>query len=109
MFITHKENFIKASHDGYKKDGIFHTRTWKFEDNKIIIEDNLNKKANAIARIHFHPNITKDEISAIGLEISIRSNSDDLTTDTLEDIIDPYTSSLITQEMIDTIDIIEDA
>lgn len=60
--IEEKENFIKASHDGYKKDGVIHTRTWLFEETKIIIEDKLNKEANAIARLHFHPNISKEEI-----------------------------------------------
>lgn len=60
--IEEKDNFIKASHDGYKKDGVIHTRTWLFENERIIIEDKLNKEANAIARLHFHPNISKEEI-----------------------------------------------
>lgn len=60
--IEEKENFIKASHDGYKNDGIIHTRTWLFEETKIIIEDKLNKESKAIARLHFHPNISKEEI-----------------------------------------------
>lgn len=54
---------IKATHDGYKKKfGVLHTREWKFEKNKIIIEDNLNKKCNAVARLHFHPDVNEDEI-----------------------------------------------
>jgi uncharacterized heparinase superfamily protein len=60
--IEEKDNFIKASHDGYKNDGIIHTRTWLFEETKIIIEDKLNKESKAIARLHFHPNISKEEI-----------------------------------------------
>jgi uncharacterized heparinase superfamily protein len=60
--ITKNNNIIKATHDGYKKDDIFHTRVWQFETNKIIIEDSLNRSANAIAKIHFHPNITKEDI-----------------------------------------------
>lgn len=61
--IKEQKYFIKASHDGYKnKFGIVHTRTWKFEDNKIIINDYLNKESEAVARLHFHPNITKEEI-----------------------------------------------
>lgn len=62
IILNEKENQIVSSHDGYKKQGIIHTRKWKFEDKKIIITDILNKKANAIARVHFHPNISKEEI-----------------------------------------------
>lgn len=57
-----KQNSISASHDGYKKDGITHTRNWIFENNKLTIKDTLTNKADAIARIHFHPNITKEMI-----------------------------------------------
>jgi hypothetical protein len=58
-----KESFIKATHDGYKKKfGILHTRKWIFEENKIIIKDNLTRKCNAIARFHFYPDVTKNEI-----------------------------------------------
>ena len=58
--IEEKEDFIKASHDGY--ENIIHTRTWKFEDNKIMINDELSKECEAIAMLHFHPDITKEEI-----------------------------------------------
>ena len=54
---------IRATHDGYKKKfGIFHTREWIFEEDKIVINDNLNKECEAIARLHFHPNITEEDI-----------------------------------------------
>ncbi|QKF66499.1 heparinase II/III family protein [Arcobacter venerupis] len=58
-----KEDFIKATHDGYKKKfSILHTREWKFEEDKIIIEDSLNKECNAIARLHFYSDVTENEI-----------------------------------------------
>lgn len=61
--VVEKEDFIKATHDGYKKKfGILHTRNWIFEENKIIIKDNLNKECNAIARLHFYPDLTENEI-----------------------------------------------
>lgn len=61
--LIEKKDLIKATHDGYKKRfGILHTRRWIFQENKIIIEDNLNKESNAIARLHFHPNVTENEI-----------------------------------------------
>lgn len=62
ILLNESQNTIEATHDGYKKENIFHTRKWIFEDDKIIVEDILNKEANAIARIHFHPDVTKEEI-----------------------------------------------
>lgn len=54
---------IKATHDGYnKKYGILHTREWKFEEDKIVIEDTLNKESKAIARLHFYPDVTEKDI-----------------------------------------------
>jgi hypothetical protein len=60
--IEEEIDTIKASHDGYKKDGVIHTRIWNFKEKKLIIKDELSKKVNAIARLHFHPNITKENI-----------------------------------------------
>jgi hypothetical protein len=54
---------IKATHDGYKnKYGILHTREWIFEEDKIIISDALNKECEAVARLHFHPDVKENEI-----------------------------------------------
>ena len=55
-------NTIRATHDGYKGDNIYHTRQWQFEDCKIIISDTLNKDSNAISMLHFHPSIKEEEI-----------------------------------------------
>jgi uncharacterized heparinase superfamily protein len=62
--ITLEENstFVEAIHNGYEKDGVFHTRRWEVESNKIIIEDSLTNEVEAIARFHFHPSITENEI-----------------------------------------------
>lgn len=61
--VVRNIDHIKATHDGYmKKFGILHTRTWVFEENKIIISDSLSKECNAIARLHFHPDISEEEI-----------------------------------------------
>jgi uncharacterized heparinase superfamily protein len=57
------ENYIKATHNGYyKKFGVLHTREWIFKEDKIIIKDSLNKKADAIFRLHFDDKIDTDEI-----------------------------------------------
>ncbi|MDN5125917.1 alginate lyase family protein [Aliarcobacter butzleri] len=68
--LIEKEDLIKATHDGYKKKfSILHTREWKFEEDKIIINDTLNKKCRAIARLHFYPDIIESEIlNKINLE-----------------------------------------
>lgn len=55
-------NHIKATHDGYQSIGILHTRIWSFEENAILIEDTLSKEANAVARLHFHPDVSKEDI-----------------------------------------------
>ena len=61
--VMENNDYIKAMHDGYnKKFGVLHTRMWKFEEDKIVIEDNLSKKCNAISRFHFHPNVRENEI-----------------------------------------------
>jgi len=62
--ITLEEDstFVEATHNGYEKDGVFHTRRWEVESNKIIIEDSLTNEVEAIARFHFHPSITENEI-----------------------------------------------
>ncbi|AII13941.1 heparinase II/III family protein [Campylobacter iguaniorum] len=61
--VVKKEDYIKATHNGYRKFGVLHTREWKFDDDKLIIADSLNKKCNAIFRLHFHPNITQEMIN----------------------------------------------
>ncbi|WP_122863552.1 alginate lyase family protein [Campylobacter showae] len=63
------DNFVSATHDGYKKFGILHTRSWKFDENLITINDGLSKNTQAVSRLHFHPSITKEEIfKCINLE-----------------------------------------
>ncbi|CAA6820440.1 MAG: Heparinase II/III-like [uncultured Sulfurovum sp.] len=56
------KDFVKATHDGYKNYGIYHTRIWTFKDSKIEIKEELNKMATAVSRLHFHPAVTKKEI-----------------------------------------------
>ena len=60
--LIETDNMIEATHDGYKKEKIFHTRKWYFEESKIIIEDRLSKISNGVARLHFHPSVTKEYI-----------------------------------------------
>lgn len=50
---------IEATHDGYKNIGLYHTRKFKTEPLKIIIEDVISKETDLeqLAYLHFHPNI----------------------------------------------------
>lgn len=51
---------VKATHDGYRAFGTYHTRSFKFEENEIIIKDYVksNTKAASIAYLHFSPDQT---------------------------------------------------
>ena len=49
-----KDNFILASHNGYARYGIIHTRKWNFKENEIIIEDKCEGKTDFNALAHFH-------------------------------------------------------
>tara|TARA_B100000941_G_scaffold157167_1_gene111515 strand:- start:8907 stop:10481 length:1575 start_codon:yes stop_codon:yes gene_type:complete len=56
--LEEKSNFIKASHDGYKKNNIMHTRVFKFISNDFIIEDLIDShkiKYDLQSSLHFHP------------------------------------------------------
>jgi len=69
IYLKEDDNFIETTHDGYKNDNIWHTRKWTYHSTTIVIEDDLNKRAQAIARFHFHPDIDKSEIlNAFNLE-----------------------------------------
>lgn len=62
-FITEYEEqkgFIRATHDGYKKIGAFHTRIFEFQDKKVCITDKVNSKKSytCYAYFHFHPDIS---------------------------------------------------
>lgn len=67
-------NYIRATHDGYKKLGCEHSRKWEFDKSKIVIEDSLSKEINSIARLHFHPSIRKEEIEQ-SITINVEGSS----------------------------------
>ena len=49
---------IKAQHNGYQrlKKGLLHTREWLLNQNTLIISDSINKRCDAFAYLHLHPN-----------------------------------------------------
>lgn len=64
--LVETENTITARHNGYKKLGVIHQRSFQREEKNILIEDNLIGKNAEIsyAYLHFHPSISK--LSIIG-------------------------------------------
>ncbi|NEW61419.1 prenyltransferase, partial [Sulfurovum sp. bin170] len=54
------DNSIEATHNGYRP--ILHTRKWSFKEGRVVIEDNLNNNSEGVARLHFHPDVTKEKI-----------------------------------------------
>ena len=48
------KNNVRAIHDGYKKIGCHHQRTFLFKENQVRIEDLIIGKGIGIASFHFH-------------------------------------------------------
>jgi uncharacterized heparinase superfamily protein len=51
------ESWIKATHDGYKRKGIYHTRQFEWTEKELIIKDWIESKKNhqSVAYFHFAP------------------------------------------------------
>ncbi|NPA81725.1 MAG: hypothetical protein GXO31_03845 [Epsilonproteobacteria bacterium] len=79
--LIEKENFIEASHDGYERIGYIHKRRFEKFENKIIIQDFIEKREDAkndldiVSYLHFHPDVKvilrENSIFADDLKISI--------------------------------------
>lgn len=52
--LLEDENYIQASHNGYKKLNIIHQRSWQWKDDSIIINDKLIGKESIESKAHFH-------------------------------------------------------
>lgn len=57
--LKDSNGIIVASHTGYQKIGARHTRTFEWDFNKIVINDEVKYKAGgkSEAFLHFHPNV----------------------------------------------------
>lgn len=58
--LNETESSIMATHDGYRRSGGQHTRTFRFENETIVIEDKVafkRKKLPTKAYLHFHPDV----------------------------------------------------
>ena len=58
--LKEDENYIEATHDGYKYMGVLHTRKFITNKDTIIIKDNIDSigKYQGIAYLHFYPGIS---------------------------------------------------
>ncbi len=76
--LADNEHLLEAQHDGFQKQGFIHTRKWRAENGKIIIEDRVHGEgASSTAHLHFSPQIKLKETAsntytANGLSISIQ-------------------------------------
>ena len=52
--IKESKNHIEAVHDGYKKEGFLHKRTFQWQENKIILKDEIDKSTNNKSKAFFH-------------------------------------------------------
>lgn len=62
QILSENEHEIIASHDGYKRLGIIHERSFQLENQRIIIQDKIIGETNhpQKAYLHFHPEIKVD-------------------------------------------------
>jgi len=60
--IIEKHNQILATHDGYKRFGLYHQREFILVNETFEIVDTINKPAQAKAWIHFHPSVNLSEL-----------------------------------------------
>ena len=58
IYLKEQQNKIIATHDGYKRIGANHTRTFIKFDNFFVVEDHIksNKNHKIESFLHFHPN-----------------------------------------------------
>ncbi|MEP3208459.1 MAG: alginate lyase family protein [Maribacter sp.] len=62
--LSDTENQVKAEHNGYRRLGAKHTRSFTADASQIVIEDELNKelKQEQVAFFHFHPSVKQIEV-----------------------------------------------
>jgi hypothetical protein len=57
-------NHVIATHDGYIRLGLHHTRSFQLKNSVIEITDELNKCTSAEAWIHFHPSVKVTQLGS---------------------------------------------
>lgn len=66
------KNHLNAVHDGYRKFGIIHSRSFEFQDREIVIIDETlgNKMIVKQFHLHLHPNIKIEEANKLTVTLS---------------------------------------
>lgn len=90
--LSENEQEIIASHDGYKRLGIIHERSFQLENQRIIIQDKIIGKTKhpQKAYLHFHPEI---ELDIVGNRVKTN-----LTDITFENVIEMKLSECLFSE-----------
>ena len=52
--LQETDYYIEAVHDGYRKEGFLHKRTFEWEENKITLKDEIDKSTNNKSKAFFH-------------------------------------------------------
>ncbi|WP_317171729.1 alginate lyase family protein [Spirosoma validum] len=78
ILVQNTERTLTARHDGYQQLGVIHQRSWSIEPAKLTVVDQLLdvnskrlSKQPAVARFHFHPNVTLKVVNNIVMAGSI--------------------------------------
>jgi len=87
IYLKESDNYIEATHNGYKRIGALHTRKFITYNNYIVIEDTIvsSGKHQGIAYLHFYPGILPEvkDNKIIILNRTIKLNNiDKLTIET---------------------------
>ncbi|GIU00468.1 hypothetical protein TSL6_09740 [Sulfurovum sp. TSL6] len=85
IHLEEKENYIEATHDGYRHIGVLHTRKFTSHERAIIIEDSIESSGvhTNTAYLHFYPGLSPkvkgNNIILLGITITIyNANSLDI-------------------------------
>lgn len=81
--LVEKEDYISAVHNGYRKKlGALHQREFLFRDNCLKLIDTIHSKNshNAIARLHFYPEVNVEKRGELIVydTIQLHSSSNDM-------------------------------
>ena len=97
--LTDTPTTLTAQHDGYRRLGIIHERTWSVEPDRLLITDHLKTTRNrrnpsGTARFHIHPDIqvqrSGDRITIGPMQLLVSSETEPLVSVTNYDMADGF-------------------
>lgn len=63
VILEESADFLKARHDGYRKTGCIHVRSFEVSEGKLILRDELKPEGRGIAYFHLHPSCAYRKLS----------------------------------------------